>query len=105
VHVTAWSNGSPRSTGAGYGLRVSLADRDRYFDSTWTHVEIDLGTQGIALIPLSDSFWSRCVELRSAAVGRWLIGRRLAPWSKGAPPLLDLHPTGGNRFQMSEQGE
>jgi hypothetical protein len=41
--VTAWHNGSPRSTGAGYGLKVSRADRDKCFARTWSRVALDTG--------------------------------------------------------------
>jgi len=101
MRVTAWNNGSPRSTGAGYGLRMSADDRDRHFHASWDHIVIDLGEQGATEVQLSESFWSRCTELRSAAVGRWLLRRHLAPWPHGEPPRLDLSPSGGNRFRLS----
>jgi hypothetical protein len=102
MQVTAWSNGSPRSSGAGYGLRISPTDRDRYFEAGWDHVDVDLGVYGHAAIPLSESFWARCTELRSAAVGRWLLGHHLAPWPTGAPPTLALLHVGGNAFRLSK---
>jgi hypothetical protein len=102
MRVTAWSNGSPRSSGAGYGLRVSSADRDRYFEPGWDRVDVDLGMYGHAVIRLSRSLWATCTELRSAAIGRWLLGHHLAPWPAGAPPVLTLGHLGGNAFRLSE---
>ena len=32
MYATAWSNGRPLRTGAGYGIGLSASDRDRYFD-------------------------------------------------------------------------
>lgn len=101
MRVTAWSNGSASSSVAGYGLRVTPADRDMHFDRGWEHVEVDLGIHGPAAIPLSESFWARCTELRSASVGRWLLAHRLAPWPNGSPPKLELLHLGGNAFQLS----
>ena len=47
--VTAWSNGNPSHTGSGYGLKISEADRERFFDRSWHSVEIDLdGVQGVS---------------------------------------------------------
>jgi hypothetical protein len=100
--ATAWSNGSPRSSGAGYGIRVSPDDRDLHFSRDWDHVEIDLGISGRATVRLSESFRARCTELRSADVGRWLLSQRLAPWPKGDPPSLWLDQLGGNAFRLSK---
>jgi hypothetical protein len=35
MRATAWNNGSHSATGAGYGLRISRQDRDRFFDPQW----------------------------------------------------------------------
>jgi hypothetical protein len=102
MQVTAWSNGSPRSSGAGYGLRIKTADRDRWFERGWENVDVDLGGYSRVTIPLSSSFWAGCPELRSAAIGRWLLGHRLAPWPHSAPPTLSLLHVGGSAFRLSE---
>jgi hypothetical protein len=104
MRVTAWNNGSHHSTGAGYGIRVSPDDRDSYFSCGWDCVVVDLGTSGRASVPLSGSFWARCTELRSADIGRWLVGERLAPWPKGNPPSLSLTHLGGNAFRLTRSG-
>ncbi len=88
MRATAWSNGSPTSSEAGYGLRISAVDRDRFFDRAWTEIVLDLPDQSSTSIPLSDSFWKRCSELRSAAVGRWLL--TAGPRSLG--PRRAAHP-------------
>jgi hypothetical protein len=101
MRVTAWNNGSHRSAGAGYGIRVSPEDRDLYFSRDWDHVVVDLVDSGRTAISLSESFWAGCTELRSADVGRWLITQRLAPWPKGSPPSLLLAHIEGNAFRLS----
>ncbi len=67
MRAVGWSNGSPSSSGAGYGLKVSVGDRDRFFECTWTEVLLDLPEQGGVSVRLSVSFWRDCWELRSAA--------------------------------------
>jgi hypothetical protein len=104
MKVTAWSNGSPARTGAGYGLRISTADRDRFFKRSWSQVVVDLPDGTSAVINLSDSFWRGCSELRSAAVGRWLLHARLAPWPRGAPPSLTLTLLEDDRFALQSPG-
>lgn len=52
------------------------------------------------LVPLSRSFWRSCPELRSAAIGQWLLRNGLAPWPRGAPPAVVLSPAGTRRFQL-----
>ena len=39
---TAWNNGEHHETGAGYGFKVSAADRDRYFNPVWQTVILEL---------------------------------------------------------------
>lgn len=100
MHATAWSNGQPLPSGAGYGIRVSSQDRDRYFDRSWSQIRLDLGEAESVAVPLSTAFWDRCVELRSAQIGRWLLRHQLAPWPKGQPPALLLRHIGGNQFEL-----
>jgi hypothetical protein len=98
MYATAWHNGGDAREPAGYGLKVTAADRDRYFDSSWTSVIVDLGDSSTAEIPLSQSFWRSSTELRSAEVGQWLLTAEVAPWAKGAPPGVVLTPVEANRF-------
>jgi len=93
--VTAWNNGQPYATGAGYGLKISRADRDLYFRREWKSVFVVLEgeTRLVEINIAKASLWgSTCRELISAEVGRWLIKNGLAPWPKGQPPELTLEP-------------
>jgi hypothetical protein len=105
MYVTAWSNGQPTSSGAGYGVRISETDRDQYFDRRWSEALVDLGDDVRAVVPLSASFWERCSELRSAAIGRWLLGHQLAPWPPGHPPRFILRHVAENRFELKQQAQ
>jgi hypothetical protein len=101
MYVTAWSNGRPLRTGAGYGIRLSASDRDRLFDPGWSHVFVDVADGEPVPVPISSSFWRSCPELRSAAIGQWLLRNGLAPWACGSPPPLVLSPTGTRQFRLS----
>ena len=85
--VTGWSNGAPNSrTGSGYGVRVRRRDRDVLFEPEWQFVTVELDRGKRVGVNVSNSFWRGCVELRSGAIGKWMIERGLAPWPKGRPP-------------------
>lgn len=100
MRAVGWSNGQPLPTGAGYGVRLSGHDRDEHFDPGWHEVIVDLDHGEVARVSLSKSFWRSCSELRSAAIGRWLLQQRLAPWPRGEPPAMMLHHIVGNRFEL-----
>jgi len=102
--VSAWNNGAFHSTGAGYGLRLSKADRDAIFKPAWTRVVIQLPNGKSAktvTVELSKSFWDRCSELRSREIGVWLIAHGHAKWGTGVPPTFQLEHVGGNKFALS----
>ena len=77
---------------------MSKEDRDRHFDRDWDRVVLQLPGGISAEVRLSASFWSRCSELHSAGVGRWLFESGAAPWPKGLPPRIFLNPISGNDF-------
>lgn len=85
-----WHNGSPSPTGSGYGIAISKTDRDAHFTSGIESVTVLLEGGPAITVPLTDSFWRNCPELRGADIGRWLISMRLAPWPKGRPPRLQV---------------
>jgi hypothetical protein len=104
--ITAWSNGAHHSTGAGYGLKISAEDRDRYFDRNWENVSLDLdgGANGVIVNIDKKSFWdSKCRELVSKEIGMWLRESGKAPWPKSQPPKLRMEHISGNRFKVSFQ--
>ena len=75
-------------------------DRDRFFDQSWSAIVLRLPGQDPTNISLSESFWKSCTELRSAAIGRWLIFNGLAPWPPGRPPVVALQCTGERAFSV-----
>ncbi len=70
------------------------------FDPGWPDVIVSLDQGETVSVALSKSFWRSCPELRSAAIGRWLLRNRLAPWPRGLPPTLLLRHVAGNRFEL-----
>lgn len=104
MKVTAWNNGSHHSTGSGYGLKISIEDRDRSFERSWKTVEVELPNGEVVESNIDkDSFWSpNCRELISKQFGAWFIESNLAPWDKGGPPEFELEHIYGNRFRLSE---
>ena len=97
VLATGWHNGQSPTDPGGYGIKFTAADRDHYFDPDWDEVEFALDTETV-IVPLSPSFWRSCSEVRSAAIGRWLLEQGSAPWSSGTPPGIAVEKLDGNRF-------
>jgi len=101
--VAAWNNGQHYVSGAGYGLRVAVADRDRFFDPDGGSAVLDLEGWGapVTVNTAKASFWGpTCRELIAGEIGRWLRRRGLAPWPQGRPPRLLMEPLGRNRFAV-----
>lgn len=102
--VTVWNNGAHNTSGAGYGLRILIEDRDSYFQTDWEHVILELeGDPQLLVVNVNKkSFWGPvCRELISKDIGIWLRQNDLAPWPKRRPPKLDMQPTGDRRFKVS----
>ena len=101
--VTAWKNGSPSPSGAGYGVKLAAGDRDRYFQKDWETIELELeGYAHVVKVSVAKpSFWnSSCRELIHSEIGRWLIENGLGSWGWGNPPKLSLKFIGGSRFRL-----
>lgn len=99
--VKAWNNGSHRASGAGYGLRISRADRDKHFRREWDKVAVQLpGWDEPLMVNITPSFWRNCTELRHKEIGVWLRDNGFAPWPKGQPPEFQMEPVGSRQFRV-----
>ena len=101
--ITAWNNGKHHASGAGYGFRVDLVDRDRYFRREWGTAVLHLqGSLEPVVVNIDkDSFWGPvCRELISKEIGHWLSLNKMAPWHKRRPPKLMMKSTGANEFDI-----
>ena len=104
MKVTAWNNGSHSTSGAGYGLKIAIDDRNAYFKKEWFSVFLSLPgkTDPIEVNIAKESFWGdTCRELISKEIGLWLRSKGLAPWPKGNPPKFELFHKDSNSFEVS----
>lgn len=102
----AWNNGRQSESGAGYGIKISIADRDKHFSPSWRSVVIELPIDReiieVEVNVSKQSFWSKnCRELISKKIGQWLQRMALAPWPLGRPPRFSMSPVGPRRFRVS----
>jgi hypothetical protein len=98
MQASAWSNG-----GGTYGIRVGFANRDAFFDESWTEIEVEIDGH-FCHFGLTDGFWNQCPEFRDSGdpvVREWLRRQRILDWPKGEPPRVELIPLGGNRFRLA----
>jgi len=100
VRAVGWSNGSVRPSGAGLGVKISQADRDRHFAHRPASMLLELPTGETTRVSLSPSFWRSCPELRSAVIGRWLLTSGYAPWPPRTPPEFELERRGEERLLL-----
>jgi hypothetical protein len=101
--AVGWNNGSHHQSGAGYGLKISAADRDAYFKREWGTVDLYFpGISKPATVNVKKpSFWGgTCKELISREIGGWLISNRIAPWPSGSPPQFRLMARGPRAFEV-----
>jgi hypothetical protein len=96
--VSAWNDSVN-----GYGLRMSIRSREKYFSKKWNFVLLQLPAEEIPIkITLSASFWNKCCELRSVEIRHWLFDNKFVPWEKGNPPKFLLVNRKDNYFQLKE---
>ena len=103
--ATAWNNGAWHETGAGYGLKMSADNRDKYFDRDWDTVTLRLiadRTSRIAEANVAkDSFWGpHCRELLKLEIGQWLIENGFRRWTPNAPSLFRMVRVAGREFEV-----
>ena len=104
MEVTAWNNGKHHKSGAGYGIKINLIDRDRYFKKSWGSVYLKL-PNGVDIEINTDkaSFWNdSCRELISKEIGKWLIDNKKAPWPSGSPPKFHMNSNSERHFVLHE---
>ncbi len=99
--VTAWNNGEHHKTGAGYGVKIDVADRDQFFQRDWKSIilEIEGKPEKIEVNIEKDSFWGKtCRELINKEIGIWMLQNGLAPWPQDHPSQMLLEPKGDRHF-------
>lgn len=103
MKVTAWNNGANSKTGSGYGFKISIEDRQKYFSEQWQTIDLLLPKldKPISININKSSFWNKtCRELISQDIGKWLLSNDHAPWPKGMPPKFELLHVNNNVFRI-----
>lgn len=98
--VTGWSN-----SGSGYGLKISIQDRDKYFDREMKFIILTLKElkKDVKINIDKDSFWnSTCRELIKKEIGQWLREIGKDTWGKGKPPKFEMKHISDNKFLISD---
>ena len=103
-----FGNGQWHVGGAGYGLKVSVLDRDRFFRRDWRTVTLHLVAESAVADAevncAKDSFWDdTCRELIARDIGRWFIDLGLAPWPRGRPLRFTMSPIEPSVFRVEPQ--
>ena len=101
--ATAWNNSHRHQSGAGYGLKISFEDRERFFNREWRSVYLQLNgfEQTIEVNVGKASFWNRnCGELIKKDIGRWFIQNGHANWPQGRPPRVIINLVGERLFRI-----
>jgi hypothetical protein len=97
MQVTGWKSSR---VGGTLGLRVGKENAQRFFPRNWHSVGVELDGQRV-IVPITNTFWTSCPELRSPFIRDFLEEHGLAHWRKGRPPKLRLLPRPGNTFVVS----
>ena len=98
-----WNNGRYHHSGAGYGIKISFEDRERYFDRTWQTVVLYLSgvDYPIEVNVAKSSFWNRtCGELIKKEIGVWYLRHHPARWARGNPPQVIMKQIGERVFSV-----
>ena len=106
--ATAWNNGRWHASGADYGLKLSAADRDRFFRRNRRIVMLRLAAGSnvvdVEVNCAKNSFWNgTCRELIARDIGRWFIDVGIATWPRGKPPRFTIAPTAPGKFRVEPQ--
>ena len=104
--ATAWNNGNASDSGAGYGLKIGITDRDRFFQRGWRTVTLRLAagedTRIAEVSCAKDSFWNgTCRDLIGKEIGRWFIDNGVVPWPRGKPPRFRMRPVESGVFEVT----
>jgi hypothetical protein len=98
MEARAWRGGNDKT----YGIRVGVSNRDRFFDRSWTEIEVEIDSK-THRFNLTPGFWRDCPEFRDRGtpiLREWLRTHRTLDWEKGHPPSVSLIPAGANRFRL-----
>lgn len=99
--VKTWNNSHYHISGAGYGLKVTMQDREQFFNRDWQTVIIHLSgnPNPIEVNVAERTFWNRsCGELISEEIGWWLQRNNRATWPNRQPHQVRMTVVGERVF-------
>ena len=78
MEASAWFGGRKKGSHAPdvgtFGIRVGIPNRQRYFDPSWTEIEVEMDGHA-EVFQLTSGFWRNCPEFRdsgSPRIREWL---------------------------------
>jgi len=98
-----WNNGHHHLSGAGYGIKISLEDREQFFKSSWQSVVLHLSgyDRSVEVNVAKASFWNRaCGELIKKDIGIWLQQNHRDCWPYRQPHEVRLIVVGEREFKI-----
>lgn len=99
IIVKAWSNGNANEkTGAGYGLRISKNNRDKFFlDDAEYFLIINKKKIKMNITP---GFYRKCPEIRDKKIGMFLVNNNLHKWKSRSPHSLNMIKVDDETFEL-----
>ena len=98
-----WNNGHHHASGASYGIKITLQDREKFFDRSWRTVILHLDgySRPIEVNVAKASFWNRtCGELISQEIGLWLQRNNAETWPPRRPHRVIMTVIGEREFKV-----
>ncbi len=98
-----WNNGHRHASGAGYGIKINMQDREQFFNRNWQTVTLHLSgnINPIEVNVDKPSFWIRnCGELISIEIGLWLQRNNAATWPPRLPHRVRMTVLGEREFKV-----
>jgi hypothetical protein len=98
-----WNNGHRHTSGAGYGIKITMQDREQFFNRSWSTVILHLNGCSRPIQANVDklSFWNRnCGELISIEIGLWLQRNNASTWPPRLPHHVRMTVLGEREFKV-----
>ena len=98
-----WNNGHRQASGAGYGIKITMNDREQFFNRNWRTVTLHLSGNTIPIEVNVDkpSFWNRtCGELISQEIGLWLLRNNASTWPPRTPHHIKMTVISEREFKV-----
>ncbi len=102
-YAKTWNNGHRHASGAGYGIKITMQDREQFFNRSWSTVILHLNgySRPIEVNVAKLSFWNRdCGELIKKDIGIWLIQNNCAVGTLGWPYEVRMTVIGEREFKV-----